>query len=134
MVVCSPMPHLINRRFMPQIDEKDLIPLLAYLAQVDVQCFFTTREAHTLTSHQAVDENKVKGIMTNPEALSKPLLIAERGCVLDGNHRGAAHKALGTPRVNVIVIPLPYEDALLALAHAPETYEYGDGKFHPITQ
>lgn len=127
------MTHLINRKFMPQIDEKDMIPLLAYLANVGVSCFFGVRDAIALTCHQAVDHEKVNGIKGNAAALKKPLLIAQHGCVLDGNHRGAAHKELGTNNVPVIVVPLPYEDALLALASAPESYSYGDGAFHPIT-
>lgn len=53
--------------------------------------------------------------------------------VLDGNHRSAAHKQLGTQNVAAIVVPLPYEDALLALAESSISYAYGDGKEHPIS-
>lgn len=125
--------HFINRKFMPQIDEAQMIPLLTYLAKIGVNCFFHTIDAATLKNHQKVDEEKVNGICGNKEALDKPLLIAERGCVLDGNHRGAAHKKLGTKNVPVIVVPLAYEDALLALSEAPESYSYGDGAEHPVT-
>lgn len=125
--------HLINRKFMPQIDEIQLVPLLTYLATVGVPCHFDTRPSSFLESHQAVDETKVDGIMENQEALSKPLLVAEHGMILDGNHRGAAHKKLGTKKVPVIIVPLAYEDALLALSEAPESYSYGDGKEHPTT-
>jgi hypothetical protein len=125
--------HLINRKFMPQIDEVQLIPLLTYLATVGVDCVFQVRDSKFLTSHQAVDQEKVDGICGNKEALAKPLLVASHGMVLDGNHRGAAHKKLGTKNVPVIVVPLAYEDALLILAEAPESYAYGDGEEHPTT-
>lgn len=124
--------HLINRRFMPQIDEKDLIPLLCYLAGIGIRSSINTRDPQSLTGHQAVVEEKVEGIMKNQEALSKPLLIAAHGFVLDGNHRAEAHKRLKTEKVAVIILPLAYEDALLALAEAPESYSYGDGNFHPV--
>lgn len=125
--------HLINRKFMPQIDEKDLVPLLSYLATIGVNCSFQTKSAGFLKRHQEVDMEKVKGIMGNPEALKKPLLVAQRGCMLDGNHRGAAHTELKTEKVCMIIVPLPYEEALLVLAEAPESYSYGDGNFHPIS-
>lgn len=128
------MPHFINRKFMPQIDEAQIIPLLSHLAKVNVNSSFHSLPSAFLTSHQEVDEEKVEGIMGNPEALAKPLLVAQHGCVLDGNHRAAAHKKLNTPLVNMIIVPLPYEDALLALAEAHESYAYGDGDVHPITQ
>ena len=126
--------HLISRRFMPQIDEKDLVPALANLTRRGIFANFQLHPASTLVGHQAVDEAKVEGIMKNEEALSKPLLIASHGFVLDGNHRAEAHKRLGSENVIAIVIPLPYEDALLALAETPQTYAYGDGHEHPITQ
>lgn len=122
--------HLINRRFMPQIDEEKMVPLLVHLAKCGIHCSFETRPAHSLTSHQEVDPEKVAGIMGNLEVLSKPLLIASHGFVLDGNHRGAAHKKLDTPDVAVVVVPLAYEDALLALAESPVSYAYGDGQDH----
>jgi hypothetical protein len=125
--------HLINRNFMPQIDEDKMIPLLTYLAKIGVHSIFETKDASILESHQAVDQEKVDGICGNQEALSKPLLISSHGMVIDGNHRGAAHKKLGTKNVSVIVIPLPYEDALLAISQAPESYSYGDGNSHPQT-
>jgi hypothetical protein len=125
--------HYIDRRFMPQIDEGKLIPLLTHLAQCGIHCSFETRPAHSLARHQEVDNEKVVGIMGNKQALDKPLLIAGRGIILDGDHRGEAHKRLGTEAVSVIVVPLAFEDALLALAEAPVSYAYGDGQEHPET-
>lgn len=118
---------------MPQIDEAQLIPLLSHLAKCGVECFFSTRPATHLSHHQDVDKEKVHDITSNEEALNKPLLVSTSGVVLDGNHRAAALAMLHRDAV-VMVVPLPYEDALLALAEAPMSYSYGDGNFHPITQ
>ena len=126
--------HYINRKFMPQIDEAQITPLLAHLAKIGVNSSFHAKPPNFLVSHQEVDIKKVEGIMGNQSALDKPLLVAQHGCVLDGNHRAAAHKAINSPVVTMIIIPLPYEDALLGLAEARESYAYGDGDFHPITQ
>lgn len=64
--------HNISRKFMPQIDEKDLVELLTHLAKVGIHCTFSTHPATSLVNHQEVDLVKVEGITHNQQALDNP--------------------------------------------------------------
>lgn len=109
------------RAEMPQIDEKDLLQLLVFLAEHSVQVTDKLMSTTELVFHQPVFAER----MPPPRSadMRKPLLVAADGYILDGNHRAAGHRRDGTSPV-VFQLSLPFTEALELLFKFPATYHY----------
>jgi hypothetical protein len=119
----------IPRPVMPQVDEADQADLIAFIRERGIEVTEETVPPEDLHFHQRVDMKKVHAMAQ--DVLDKPLLVSLDMYVLDGNHRAAGHKQVGTP-ANCIVIGAKFEDAMAVIYAFPKTYEYGDGNFHPV--
>lgn len=122
-------PFYIPRPVMPQIDEVDLPDLILFIRERGVVVEEVEIDPNELLFHQRVDMNKVHKL--DPKVLAKPLLTSIEPYVLDGNHRAAGHKLEGT-KAPAYRIAAKFEDAMALLFAFPKTYEYGDGKVHPM--
>lgn len=109
------------RTEMPQVDEKDLLQLVIFLAEHSVSTEAKVMPVDRLVFHQRVYPNRIP-----PPAsadMHKPLLVAADGYILDGNHRAAAHRRDGTSPV-VFKLGLPFHEAIALLFKFPATYRY----------
>lgn len=122
-------PFYVPRAVMPQVDETDLGELLAFIRERGIAVIETMISPELLRFHQQVDMKKVHAM--DADVLAKPLLVSLDDYVLDGNHRAAGHKIQGTSAV-CLQIMAEFEDAMAVIYAFPKTYEYGDGKFHPV--
>jgi hypothetical protein len=124
-------PQCIERATMPQIDESAYPALLAFLHGRGIASASRMFGPRELVFHQRIIPRKVHGVARHPELLAKPILVAADLAILDGNHRAAAGRVLRRD-VAGLLFSLPFADMLPHLFAFPETYEYGDGAFHPI--
>lgn len=116
-------PFYVPRTRMPQIDESDLVDLLAFLARHSVHVSIAVVEPNDLRFHQRVFENRVPPL--GDDLLDKPLLVSSEGYVLDGNHRATAHKRYGTRPV-CFILHKDFLDSMALLFQFPKTYSYGE--------
>lgn len=123
------MIECIDRAKMPQIDEADLPELLVFLGSRGVGLAAGIISPWTFTSHQAINRDKVEAMPLT--LLHKPILTSGDWGILDGNHRWAKHRAVGSD-VPYLQVLTSFDDALTHLYSFPKTYEYGDDQFHPI--
>jgi hypothetical protein len=126
-----PKPECIARAAMPQIDERDELELLAFLAKRGVTFDYRAFAPTELRFNQRIIPAKVHGVARHPELLDKPILVAADLAILDGNHRAAAARVLRRD-LHGFWFGLPFIDMLGHLYAFPKTYEYGDGAFHPV--
>jgi len=88
----------VERPVMPQIDEHDYPALLRWLDTHGVTVSDDMIEPSRLCFRQRVDQEMVASILTRRrDLLNKRIILSNERCVLDGNHRAAAHLAEGTP-------------------------------------
>lgn len=101
----GPMP----RELMPQIEPEAYADLIEYARLSDVDVSFEYIRPEALSFHQ--DVNAARACAIPREALRIPILIAEDGSVLDGNHRAYAHRQRGE-YAHVIRFHLGFEEAI----------------------
>lgn len=106
---------------MPQVDEKDLLPLVVFLAEHSVSVSAKTMAVDELVFHQPVYAERIPP--PRSADMHKPLLVAADGYILDGNHRAAGHKRDGTSPV-VFKLSLAFHEAIAMLFKFPATYRY----------
>lgn len=121
----------IARGIMPQVDEKDIPELVAFLRSSGVKVLKTCLNPRIVRGKQKVDRTKVRAIPA--VVLSKPVLISSDLFVVDGNHRWMAAIWRGLASLDAYFIQLPFKETLEAIFKFPKTYYYADGNYHPIT-
>ena len=113
------MPFDVPRIDMPQIDATDMPGLFAFLkAQGVVVTRLCNMPVTAFHPRQKIIMDKAQRAGID---LSLPILAANDGTMLDGNHRWDAHKLAGTP-LDAFQIGLPFEQAIKALFSYPKTY------------
>lgn len=117
-------PFFIPRQLMPQVDEEDLVALLAFLTKRKTHISIRQVDPDDLLFHQHVFEDRVPAI--DSADMNKPLLVSAEGYVLDGNHRATAHKRYGTRPV-VFRLATDFTDSMKLLFSFPKTYTYSAG-------
>lgn len=110
-------PFYVPRPVMPQLEASDYPELLAFASERGVTVTFETAHPDTLKPHQRISTLRDA---FDPAQLSKPVLASADSYILDGNHRLAAHKALGTP-VPCYRVWLEFEPAIAFLFAFPKT-------------
>lgn len=120
-VVPQDVAPLIDRSLMPQVDDKLYPDLFVFLGN-NYGIIFTAGwiDANKLRLHQEVDPEKAKAI---PDSiLTKPILIAQDGFVLDGDHRAYRHDLDGT-KAPFIRLEADFDRALKAVLDFPGTFK-----------
>jgi hypothetical protein len=120
-------PFYVPRPLMPQVDEDCYFELLQYVQQHGHAWSYAEVDPSTLQPHQRIDHDRARHM--DPLCLKKPVLVAQDGYILDGNHRWWEHNHLGLP-IRTISIDLPFAAAIEFLFSFPKTYSYGDGAEH----
>lgn len=110
----------IPRRVMPQIEEADYPALLRFLGSIDVEVKHRIELADSLIHRQAMDafDPARVGVW---EAITKPVIVARDGSIIDGNHRAMAAQYIGQPYIPTLRIMRPFEPAIASCFAFPLT-------------
>lgn len=111
---------LIDRSKMPQIDDKQYTDLFVFLGQQGMTFSAGLIEPTLLKLHQEVDIQKAMNIPDH--VLKIPLLIAQDGFVLDGDHRAYRH-FINKTKASFIRIEAEFYAAYSAMMKFPGTFE-----------
>lgn len=114
----------IDRAIMPQVDEQDVAELLQFLASRGISTHEDVISTTRLRGYQRINKSKVRGMAKSllKGATMRPTLISRDEIIVDGNHRSAAHRAIGRPQ-HVIVIDGLFADVFGHVCEFPKTYE-----------
>lgn len=113
----------VPRDQMPQVDEKDIPRLLVYLGVLGVKLSAGHIPVSRLVPHQDVDWVKARALANvAKDVLTKPVLITSDECIIDGNHRVAAHTVAGIEFIGYIQIGVTFEEAIPLLNSFPYAY------------
>lgn len=114
----------VPRAEMPQVD--DVPALLEWLAGRGVGWFHQRSDAAEFRRHQHVVIDRARAAGIPDDKLRSPILVANDGWILDGNHRHALLQARGL-QVEAYVVGLSFGEALTLLARCP-LVRHSDGE------
>lgn len=120
-------PFYVPRCCMPQVDESDYPALLSYLFWTGAEPTDVLIDPSEVRHHQRVQLDRARARAMPASVLAKPILVSNDGYVLDGNHRAAAHKYLGSP-MRAIRLDVAFEEGIRILFGFSRTYTLVPGE------
>jgi hypothetical protein len=111
---------IVSRADMPQINERDIPALLAYLGTLSVTFSAGVIDPLKVRAHQAIDVDKAMAIP--PKILTKPVLMSQEPVIIDGDHRWYRH-CVDKTQMPYIQIEAEWHVCLKYIFAFPQTYE-----------
>lgn len=121
----------IDRSHLPQIPKKALAEFVQWLRQNEVHVALSTVAAETIKPIQtAVNQDKVKAMRQNIEALQKtPLIVSQDMFLMDGHHRWAVLQEKDPEmKVWVLRVDVPMRELVSLAKEFEGSYSAGIGE------
>ena len=120
----------IPRKDMPQIDERSIPDLIAFMEREGVKVERTTMPPRLAKPRQRMAETIDHVFPPIPPALAKPVLVSKDNFIIDGDHHWATWIRFKYPAMPIIRFDRNFDEMLELLRRFPETYHAGDGRIH----
>jgi hypothetical protein len=114
---------IIRRIEMPQVDEKEYVPLMVFLGERGIRFSAGRIDPRRCRSHQPIDEDRAMKIPE--EVLGKAILVSSGNFIIDGNHRWYRHY-IERSFAPFVRIERDFFDALSCILDFPRTYREGE--------
>lgn len=122
----------IPRKDMPQIDDRSVDDLIAFLKREGIKTERITIAPWLVKPRQRMSDTVDLVYPPIPAAMARPVLLSRDNFIIDGDHHWETFMRFKYPLMPAYRFDRPFDEMLKVLRRFPEVYHAGDDRIHEV--